>query len=43
MVKDTRTGHESGAVKDVLDGREELDGFISAWLKTNAKADAASS
>ena len=31
MVKDHRTGEESGNVDNVLDGG--LDGFISAYLK----------
>ncbi|MHB8962085.1 MAG: peptide chain release factor 2 [Saccharofermentanales bacterium] len=30
MVKDHRTGYETGAVQDVMDG--ELDGFINAFL-----------
>ena len=31
MVKDHRTGYESGNVDDVMDGN--LDGFITAYLK----------
>lgn len=31
MIKDHRTGHESGNVSSILDGN--LDGFISAYLK----------
>jgi peptide chain release factor 2 len=31
MVKDLRTGHETGNVQAVMDG--ELDGFIHAWLR----------
>ena len=30
MVKDHRTGYETGAIQDVMDG--ELDGFITAYL-----------
>jgi len=32
MVKDLRTGYETGRTQGVLDG--DLDGFIEAWLKT---------
>jgi len=32
MVKDLRTGHETGRTQAVLDG--DLDGFMEAWLKT---------
>ncbi|MBO5754568.1 MAG: peptide chain release factor 2, partial [Clostridia bacterium] len=35
LVKDTRTGFETGDVAAVMDG--ELDGFINAYLKANAK------
>lgn len=35
LVKDTRTGYETGDVSAVMDG--ELDGFINAYLKENAK------
>ena len=35
LVKDTRTGYETGDVAAVMDG--ELDGFINAYLKANAK------
>ena len=35
LVKDTRTGYETGDVAAVMDG--ELDGFINAYLKSNAK------
>ena len=35
LVKDTRTGYETGDVSAVMDG--ELDGFINAYLKANAK------
>ena len=35
LVKDTRTGFETGDVSAVMDG--ELDGFINAYLKANAK------
>ena len=31
LVKDTRTGYETGDVSSVMDG--ELDGFINAYLK----------
>lgn len=31
LVKDTRTGYESGDVQSILDG--EIDGFIDAYLK----------
>ena len=30
MVKDMRTGNETSAVQDVMDG--DLDGFITAYL-----------
>ena len=35
LVKDTRTGYETGDVASVMDG--ELDGFINAYLKDLAK------
>jgi peptide chain release factor 2 len=35
MVKDHRTNHEVGTVDRVMDG--DLDGFIYAWLKEQAK------
>ena len=35
LVKDTRTGFESGNIPAVMDG--EIDGFINAYLKANAK------
>ena len=35
LVKDTRTGFESGNVPAVMDG--EIDGFINAYLKQNAE------
>ena len=35
LVKDTRTGYETGDVSSVMDG--ELDGFINAYLKDQAK------
>ena len=35
LVKDTRTGFESGNVPAVMDG--EIDGFINAYLKQNAQ------
>ena len=31
MVKDLRTGYETGRSQSVLDG--DIDGFIDAWLK----------
>ncbi len=34
MVKDLRTGHETGNTGAVMDGA--LDGFITAWLKSQA-------
>jgi len=33
LVKDVRTGHETGSVNAVLDG--EIDGFIEAYLRRN--------
>lgn len=36
LVKDVRTGHETSAVADVLDG--EIDGFIKAFLMEYGKA-----
>jgi peptide chain release factor 2 len=36
MVKDHRTDHEVGNANGVLDG--DLDGFVRAWLESNAKA-----
>ena len=35
LVKDNRTGYESGNITAVMDG--ELDGFINAYLKFNAQ------
>ncbi len=35
LVKDTRTGFESGNVSAVMDG--DIDGFINAYLKANAQ------
>ena len=35
LVKDTRTGYEDGNIQAVMDG--EIDGFINAYLKFNAK------
>ncbi len=35
LVKDTRTGYESGNVPAVMDG--DIDGFINAYLKANSK------
>jgi peptide chain release factor 2 len=37
MVKDHRTGHESGNTQAVLNG--DLDGFIEAYLKANVGAE----
>ena len=37
LVKDNRTGFESGNVGAVMDG--DLDGFINAYLKHSANAD----
>ena len=37
MVKDHRTGHETGNVIAVMDG--EIDGFIEAYLKQKPSAD----
>ena len=37
LVKDTRTGYEDGNIIAVMDG--EIDGFINAYLKMNAKLD----
>jgi len=31
LVKDTRTGYETGNIQAVMDG--EIDGFINAYLK----------
>ena len=31
MVKDHRTGYETGAVNDVMDGK--IEGFVTAYLK----------
>ena len=36
LVKDTRTGYEDGNIQAVMDG--DLDGFINAYLKMNAKS-----
>ena len=35
LVKDTRTGYETGNIQAVMDG--DLDGFINAYLKMTAK------
>ena len=35
LVKDTRTGYEDGNISAVMDG--DIDGFINAYLKANAK------
>jgi len=35
MVKDLRTGHESGNIQNIMDG--EIDGFIEAQLKGETK------
>ncbi len=35
LAKDTRTGYEDGNITAVMDG--EIDGFINAYLKQNAK------
>ncbi len=35
LAKDTRTGYEDGNIGAVMDG--EIDGFINAYLKLNAK------
>ncbi len=35
LVKDSRTGYEDGNIQAVMDG--EIDGFINAYLKMNAK------
>ena len=35
LAKDTRTGYESGNIQAVMDG--DIDGFINAYLKMNAK------
>jgi peptide chain release factor 2 len=34
MVKDLRTGHETGNISAVMDG--DFDGFIYAYLEMNA-------
>jgi peptide chain release factor 2 len=34
MVKDLRTGHETGNIQAVMDG--EIEGFIEAWLRWRA-------
>ena len=34
LAKDTRTGYEDGNIQAVMDG--EIDGFINAYLKSNA-------
>lgn len=36
LVKDTRTKHETGNAKDVLDGK--IDDFIDAYLRADARA-----
>ncbi len=33
LVKDTRTGYETGQISNVMDG--DLDGFINAYLRWN--------
>ena len=33
LVKDTRTGYETGQISNVMDG--EIDGFINAYLRWN--------
>jgi peptide chain release factor 2 len=35
LAKDTRTGYENGNIQAVMDG--DIDGFINAYLKENAK------
>jgi peptide chain release factor 2 len=35
LAKDTRTGFENGNIQGVMDG--DIDGFINAYLKMNAK------
>jgi len=35
LVKDARTGYETGNIQAVMDG--DIDGFINAYLKMNAK------
>ena len=35
LAKDTRTGYEDGNISAVMDG--DIDGFINAYLKMNAK------
>ena len=35
LVKDTRTGYETGNISAVMDG--EIDGFINAYLKYISK------
>ena len=35
LAKDARTGYEDGNIQAVMDG--EIDGFINAYLKMNAK------
>ena len=35
LAKDARTGYEDGDIQSVMDG--EIDGFINAYLKMNAK------
>ncbi len=35
LAKDTRTGYEDGNIQSVMDGN--IDGFINAYLKMNAK------
>jgi peptide chain release factor 2 len=37
MVKDLRTGHETGNAQGVLDG--DLDGFIRAELERRSRGD----
>ena len=36
LAKDNRTGYEEGNIQSVMDG--EIDGFINAYLKMNAKS-----
>ena len=35
MIKDLRTGHESGNIQSIMDG--EIDGFIESYLKGEKK------
>lgn len=36
MVKDHRTGYETGNIQSVMDG--DLDGFINAYLQSKLSA-----